>query len=77
MATGAWRWYIVGCYLSPDDALTIERVAEALMERPKGSELLVAGEININFAAPEGDQREKYIAATLVAEVMEDMAPCL
>ena len=74
LATGARRWYIVGCYLSPDNTSTIERVVEALMERPKGAELLVAGDLNINFAEPEGDWREEYIAATLVTEGLEDMA---
>ena len=35
MATGARRWYIVGCYLAPDDTLTIKRVIEALRDRPR------------------------------------------
>ena len=74
LATGARRWYIVGCYLAPDDTLTIERVDEALRERPKGEELLVAGDLNINFAEPEGDRREEDIAATLETEGLEDMA---
>ena len=52
LATGARRWYIVGCYLAPDNTSKIERVVEALRERPKGAELLVAGDLNINFAAP-------------------------
>ena len=30
LATGARRWYIVGCYLTPDDTSTIERVLEAI-----------------------------------------------
>ena len=75
LAAGARRWYIVGCYLAPDDTLAIERVVKALRERPKGAELLVAGDLNINLAAPEGDQREEDIAETLVTEVLEDMAP--
>ena len=33
LATGARRWYIVGCYLAPNDTLMIERVAEALRDR--------------------------------------------
>ena len=65
LATGVRRWYIVGCYLAPDNTLTIERAIEALKERPKRAELLVAGDLNINFEAPEGDRREEDIAATL------------
>ena len=53
LVTGARRWYIVGFYLAPDDTLTIERVVEALRDRPKGAELLVAGDLNTNLAAPE------------------------
>ena len=36
LATGARQWYIVGCYLAPEDTSTIERVVEAHRERPKG-----------------------------------------
>ena len=54
--------------------MTIERVVEALRERPKVADLLVAGDLNINFAEPEGDQREKNIATTLATEGLEDMA---
>ena len=35
----------------PRDTSTIERVVEVLRERPKGAELLVAGDLNINFVA--------------------------
>ena len=72
--TGARRWYIVGCYLSPDGTSTIEWVVEALRERPTGAELLVAGNMNINLAEPEGDRGEENIAATLATEGLEDMA---
>ena len=73
LATGERRWYIMGCYLAPDNTSTIKRVVEALREHPKGAELLVAGDLNINFMAPEGDQREEDIAATLATEGLEDM----
>ena len=32
LVTGARRWYIVGCCLSPDNTSTIERVVEALRD---------------------------------------------
>ena len=74
LVMGARRWYIMGCYLAPDDTLTIERVVEALKERPKGAELMVAGDMNANLANPEGDQRGEDIAAALATEVLEDMS---
>ena len=52
LATGAQRWYIVGCYLAPDDTSTMERFVEALWSRPRGAELMVAGDLNANLAAP-------------------------
>ena len=69
---GARRWYMVGCYLAPDDTLTIERVVEALRSRPKVSEQLVAGDLNKNIAAPEGDRRAEDIAETIATEGLED-----
>ena len=35
MATGDQRWYIIGCYLAPDNTLTMESVVAALKERPR------------------------------------------
>ena len=52
LVMGAQLWYVVVCYLAPDDTLMIERVVEALKERPKGAELLVAGDMNANLADP-------------------------
>ena len=57
LVTGARRWYIVGCYLDPEDTLTIERVVEALKERPKGDELLVTGDSYANLEEQEGGRR--------------------
>ena len=57
MATREQRWYIVGCYLFPRDNFTIESVVAALKERPRGAELLVSGDFNVNLFEPEGDQR--------------------
>ena len=75
LATGARRWFIVVCYLAPDKTSTIERVVEALRDRPNGVELLVAGDLNINLAAPEGDKKEEDITITIPTEGLEDMAP--
>ena len=74
LATGARQWYIVGVYLAPNDTSTMERVIEALRSRPRGAELLVAGDFNVNLATPEGDRRAEYIATTLATEGLEDMA---
>ena len=74
LVTGARLWYIVICYLAPDNTLTIDRVVKAIKERPKGAELLVAGDMNPNLAEPEGYRRGEDIAAALTTEIIEDMS---
>ena len=72
LAAGERRWYIVGCYLAPNNTSTIESVIAALKERPRGAKLFVAGYFNVNLAEPEGDWRGEDIAAAMATEVMED-----
>ena len=57
VATGGCRWYIIGCYLAPDDARTIERVVTALGDQPRGTALLVAGDLNTDLGATENNRR--------------------
>ena len=57
LATGVQRWYIIGCYLAPDNTSTIESVVAALKERPRGAALLVAGDLNTTLMEPENDRR--------------------
>ena len=45
-----------------------------LRSQPRGAELLVAGDFNVNLATPEGDRRAEDIATTLATEGLEDMA---
>ena len=73
LATGGRWWYIVGCYLAPDNTSTIESVVAALKDIPRGVELLVAGDFNVNLAEPEGYRRGEYIAAAMATEGLEDV----
>ena len=73
LATGARRWYIIGCYLAPDDTSTIESVIAALKERPRGTALVVAGDLNTTLDDPENDRRGTEIVAALTEAVLEDM----
>ena len=74
LAMGAWRWYIIGCYLAPDDTSTIESVVAALKERPRGTAPAVAGDLNTTLADPENDRRGTEIAVALTEAGLEDMA---
>ena len=53
------RWYIVGCYLAPENISTIESVVAALKERPLESKLLEAGDFNVELLESKGDWRGK------------------
>ena len=65
VATGARGWYIIGCYLAPDNADTIERVVTALGDRPKGTALIVAGDLNRDLEDSESNKRGSEIAAAM------------
>ena len=58
VVTGRRRWYIIGCYIAPDDARTIERVVTALGDQPRGTALVVAGDFNTDLGG-DGDRRER------------------
>ena len=73
VATGARRWYIIGCYLAPNDTSTIERVVTALRDRPKHTALVVAGDLNTDLEDAENDQRGTEIAAATKEAGAEDM----
>ena len=45
-----------------------------LQSQPRRAELLVAGDLNVYLATPEGDRRAEEIATTLAMEVLEEMA---
>ena len=54
LMTRECQWYIIGCYLSPNDASTIKCVLVAAGERPRWSKLLVDGNFNAELTGPEG-----------------------
>ena len=74
LATGERRWYIIGCYLAPDDTLMIESVVSALKEQPRGAALMVVEYLNTTLAELENDQRGTDIAAALTEEGLEDIS---
>ena len=73
VATGGRRWYIIRCYLAPDDSRTIERVVMALSYQPRGIALLVAGDFNTDLGVTESGGRGTEIAEALTEAGVEDM----
>ena len=74
VATGERRWYIVGAYIAPEDEETMEKVVTAIGRKPRGAELMVAGNFNANIKAPEGNRRAENIASDIATAGLEDMA---
>ena len=48
------RCHVVGCYIAPSNALTVEDVAAAIRGQPYGEDLRVDRDLNYNLADPEG-----------------------
>ena len=63
----------MGCYISPGNDSTIEDVDTAIRDQPYGSELLVAGDFNINLVEPEGTPQGEAVADELAAAGLLDI----
>ena len=73
LMTGRWWWHVVGYYIAPSDASTIEDVAAVIRDQLYGDEILAAGKLNSDIAEPEGTSRGEAIAYELAAAGLEDM----
>ena len=73
VVTSRRRWYIIGYYLAPDNARTIERVITAMGDQPRGTALIVAGDLNTYLGDTECDGRGTEIAAAITEAGLEDM----
>ena len=56
---GGQRRFVVGCYLSPDDASMIDHVVVSTSQIPHWFALIVAGYFNADLAKPEGHPCDK------------------
>ena len=59
LAMGGRRWYIVGCYLAPGDRTTIIDVESEMVEKPRGAEFIVEGDLNVNLGKAGSRGRDK------------------
>ena len=74
MAPRGKRWYVVRCYIAPDNASTIESVVASTSQKPCGEDLLVIGNFNADLESPEENARDEESAAALATTVLEDMS---
>ena len=73
VVTGRRQWYIIGCYIAPEDSQTIERVVTALGDQPRGTALIVAGDFNTDLGEMASNGRGIDIAAAITEAGLEDM----
>ena len=65
VVTGRRRWYIILCYLAPDDDRTIEQVVMAIGDQPRGTALVVVGDLNTDLGDMKCDGRGTEISAAI------------
>ena len=73
MEMGYRRWFIVGCYLAPDDASSMKRDVRTMEQRPHEAALMVVGDLNGNILKPGGIVKYKAIKEYLSDAGLEDM----
>ena len=73
LVSGATRYYIVGCYIPPNNLTTLTHIKQAWMACPKGCLPIVLGDLNVNLAAPR-DERDETIAEQVDAMNLVDMS---
>jgi hypothetical protein len=61
LVTSAAIYYIVGCYIPPNELTTLTHVEQAWMACPKGCLPIMLGDLNANLAAMR-DVRDETIA---------------
>ena len=74
LATRERHWYIFGCYLAPGYGTTIREVETAIAEKPRGTELIVTGDLNVDLGNEGERGRDEEIAAAMATEVLETLA---
>ena len=65
--------HVMGFYLVPCDASTLERVVAAVGQRLKGVELLVVGNFNTYLEFLDRHDRDEVIVSEMAMEGLEDM----
>ena len=80
LESGGKCWFIFGYYLTPYDASKIESIVTAIIQRSRGSMLLVTRDFNLDLAAPEENLRREDIVAVIATTGLQDMSahflPC-
>jgi hypothetical protein len=75
LVLGATRYYIMGCYIPPNNLTTLTHVEQAWMVCPKGCLPIVLGDLNVKLATPH-DKQDETIAKQVDTMNLVDMSSC-
>ncbi len=67
VVTGVEWYYAVGCYIPPNNLMTLTHVEGAWNDCPKGHIPILLGDLNINLVSPRTEQDE------MIAEQVQDV----
>lgn len=70
---GSIRFFVVGCYIPPNDLEALACVDKAWRECPTGAHPILVGDLNVNLRAPR-TEREEMIAEQVDAMDLVDMS---
>jgi hypothetical protein len=70
---GSIRFFVVGCYIPPNDLEALACVDKAWRECPAGAHPILVGDLNVNLRAPR-TEREETIAEQVDAMDLVDMS---
>ena len=65
------QWHVVGCYIEPNNASTIEKVVAAISRRTRGAEILVTVDFNAKLVYPKGIMHMEDIVASLSSSLLD------
>ena len=70
---GGRRWHVVGHYLTPCDASTLDSVVAVIGQRPRGAKLLIYGDLNTDLELLDGHKCNEAVVVEMNTEGLEDM----
>ena len=72
MYLGGQLWHVAGCYITPDDASTIDIVVVTASQTPQGAALIVSSDFNMDLSETKEKFLDEEILAYLATAGIED-----
>ena len=73
LMSGTTKYYIMGCYIPPNDLTTLMHIEQAWLDCPRGCIPIVLGDLNINLATLR-DEHNETVAKQVDAMNLVDMS---